>query len=108
MSDNPTHEDLKALWKEADRLEIERVIADLLSTPSGRKYLYYLLSLGKIGQNPFTPNALSMSFACGELNVGQRILFDIISVAPDAWALMQKEANDEYRSREQSLADATG
>lgn len=108
MSDNQPPEDLKAQWKEADRLEIESIISSLLASASGRKYLYYLLSLGKIGQNPFTTNALAMSFACGELNVGQRILFDIISVAPDAWALMQKEANDEYRSREQSLAGAAG
>lgn len=106
MSDNQALEELKAQWKEADRLEIESVISSLLASPPGRKYLYYLLALGKIGQNPFTPNALSMSFACGELNVGQRILFDIISVAPDAWALMQKEATDEYRSREQSLTSA--
>lgn len=104
MSDNQTQEELKQRWAEEDRLEIESQILKNLSTPEGRKFLYYLLSLGKIGQNPFTPNALAMSFACGELNVGQRILADILSVAPDSWALMQKEANDEYRTREQLLA----
>lgn len=104
MSDNPQIEELKQRWADEDRLEIESQISRNLATPEGRKFLYYLLSLGKIGQNPFTPNALAMSFACGELNVGQRILADILSVAPDAWALMQKEANDEYRTRQQLLA----
>lgn len=104
MSDNTEIEELKQRWAEEDRLEIESQISRNLSTPEGRKFLYYLLSLGKIGQNPFTPNALAMSFACGELNVGQRILADILIVAPDAWALMQKEANDEYRTRQQLLA----
>lgn len=106
MSDNREAEELKAQWLENDRLEIESVLSDLLSTPRGRRFLYYQLSLGKIHQNPFTPNALSMSFACGEMNVGQKMLADILSVSPEAWALMQKEANDEYRTREQQLNPA--
>jgi hypothetical protein len=105
MSNNPQAEELKRQWEEADRLNTEQILSSLLSTPGGRKFLYYQLSLGKIGQNPFTTNALAMSFACGELNVGQRILFDILSVAPDAWALMQKEANDEHRTRTARLAN---
>jgi len=105
MSDNPQAEELKQRWEKEDRLEIERQYLDLLSTSTGRKFLFYQLGLCKINQNPFTPNALSMSFACGEMNIGQRILFDILSVAPDMWAVMQKEANDVYRTREQSLAD---
>lgn len=104
MSDNPQAEELKKRWDEEDRLEIEHQYRQLLSNPSGRKFLFYQLGLCKINQNPFTANALSMSFACGEMNIGQRILFDILSVAPDMWAMMQKEANDVYRTREQSLA----
>lgn len=104
MSNDLTTGELKAQWEQHDRLEIETVYTSLLNSPSGRKFLFYLLGLGKIGHNPFTSNALSTSFACGELNVGQRILADILSANPEGWILMQREANDEYRTRTQSLA----
>lgn len=100
MSDN---EELKQKWMEEDAAVVEMVYKELLSGPDGRKFLFHLLSITKLMNNPFTPNALSMSFACGEMNVGQRILADILRVSPDGWTLMQKEANDVYRTRQQSL-----
>lgn len=103
-----TKDELTTQWEVNDRLEIEQAITALLSTAVGRRYLRRLLLFGKVGQQPFTPNALTMSFQCGELNVGQQILADILAVNPDGYVLMQKEANDEYRTREQALRDAAG
>lgn len=101
-----TKDELTSQWEQNDRLEIEQALSALLSTPVGRRYLRRLLAFGKIGQQPFTTNALTMSFQCGELNVGQQILADILSVNPDGYVMMQKEANDEWNTRDQAIRDA--
>jgi hypothetical protein len=106
MDSEKTPEELKFQWEEDDRLEIEQAVKALLATRVGRRYLRRLLEFGALGRNPFTPNALTMSFNCGELNVGQKIQTDIIAVDPEGWVNLQKEANDEYRTREQQLFDA--
>lgn len=106
MSDKSASEELKTRWAEEDRLEIENVYQDLLSAARGRKFLFYLLGVARVGQQPFAPNALQMSFNCGELNVGQKLLSDILSAQPEGWILMQKEANDAYRTRDNALRDA--
>jgi len=103
MSDDEKTEELKKQWELHDRLEIEKVYTNLLNDASGRKFLYYLMGITGLGKNPFTANALTMSFACGELNVGQRILADVLASNPEGWILMQREANDEYRTREQFI-----
>lgn len=105
MSDEITKDHLKDKWAEQDRLEIEEEYRSLLSSPRGRKFLYYLLGLTNFMRNPFTGNALTTSFNCGEMNVGQHLMADITSVDPIGWSRMQQEANDEYRTREHQLAD---
>lgn len=99
-------DDLKNLWKEEDEQAINQAYIALLETPVGRKFLRHLLELGKIGQQPFTTNALAMSFACGELNVGQQILTELLTARPEGWIMMQKEANDEWKSRNSYISRA--
>jgi hypothetical protein len=103
---NSKEQALTRSWEEQDRQIVDFVYAELLKTVQGRKFLFDQLALCKVGQQPFTSNALSMSFNCGELNVGQQILTRILSVDPDGWVQMQKEANDVYRERTDSLANA--
>lgn len=97
-------EKLKHYWAEQDRLIIGEEYRKLLGSAGGRKLLFYLLGLAGIGHNPFRKNALEMSFACGELNVGNQILADILQVNPHGWIEMQKEATDEQRNRDAELA----
>ena len=97
-------QDLKQRWSEEDQQEIEEQYRQLLSTPRGRKFLYYQLGVAKVGQQPFATNAMQTSFNCGELNVGNRFLADILATNPDGWVLMQKEATDEYRNRERAIS----
>jgi hypothetical protein len=61
----------------------------------GREYLYWLLELCGIGRNPFTANALTTAFSCGELNVGQQIQAHLIEVAPNAFLEMLAEKEKE-------------
>lgn len=107
MSDELTPTELQKQWEEADQLEIENQYRDLLSTPRGRKFLFYQLGITKFMNNPFTGNALTTSFNCGEMSIGQRLMADITSVDPIGWSKMQQEANDEHRTRQQ-LLDAAG
>lgn len=97
---------LREQWAEADRLEIEEQYRELLNTPRGRQFLFYLLGLSKFMNNPFTGNALTTSFNCGEQSIGQKIMADITLVDPIGWSKMQQEANDVDRTRNTLERDA--
>lgn len=83
---------------DADQLEVNEACRALLATYRGRRYLWWLLRIGKVGTQPFANNALQTSFACGELNVGQQILDHIISVNPAGYVLMMQENAENERS----------
>lgn len=104
---NDEAERLKVRWAESDQAELDEVLSTLMSVAKGRRFINHILSLGKIGQNPFTSNALTMSFNCGELNVGQKILSEILALVPDRYILLQQEANDEWRARNTQLNNLT-
>ncbi len=82
-------------YERQKKADIDAVVSALLTHREGRKYLWWLLEIGRIGQQPFTSNALTTSFNCGELNVGQQILSRIIEVNPAGYVQMQKEMQDE-------------
>ena len=91
-----------------DELAITSALEALLQHSHGRKLLWWLLEIGRVGSQPFTPNALSTAFGCGELNVGQQILSRITSVSPEGYLTMMKEQADARRTRDAELADAAG
>jgi hypothetical protein len=87
--------------REAEReRETDESIKLIMSRANGRRFFYWLLSLGRPGQNPFTGNTLSTMFNCGELNVAQRVTDRLLRICPDFYVLMLKEMEDER------LADA--
>lgn len=75
--------------------DIDAAIKANISTPVGRRFLWWLLQIGKVNTQPFATNALLMGFNSGELNVGNQILARITEVAPDGYLLMMKENADE-------------
>jgi hypothetical protein len=91
-------------WEAQDRLERNEAVAALVQHRQGRRYLYWLIGLGKVGANPFTANALATAHQCGELNVGLQIQAHLLEVAPQSFLTMLQEHEDERRSRERSLA----
>lgn len=102
---------LQHKWLSHDREQVDKALSSLLVTSEGRKYLWWLLEIGRVGQQPFTANALTMSFNCGELNVGQQVLDRIIQVDPAGYVRMMQEQADERRDRDNQLAagsDASG
>jgi hypothetical protein len=74
--------------------EVDEFLKQMLSLPQGRRYFWNLLGSCGIGHNPFRTDPVSMAFTCGEMNVGQRILADIVRVAPERYVEMMGEQND--------------
>jgi hypothetical protein len=77
------------------KLRIDDFIRQSMETARGREFMYWLLSLCRMGQNPFTSNALTTSFACGELNVGQQVQAQIIENSPANFLKMLAEKEEE-------------
>jgi hypothetical protein len=96
-------ENLKRRWAREDEAKIESAVSKAIADPEGRKFLWWLLEIGRIGMQPFASNALNTAFACGELNVGQRILDRIISVSPEGYLTMMKESESERRQRDAEI-----
>lgn len=68
------------------------VVASILSTPSGRAWLWSVFQSCHMFQTSFSGDALRLAFAEGERNVGLRLLAQVMSANPDAWTLMMKES----------------
>ena len=96
-------ETLKRRWQEEDEQAISAAIDALTKHEHGRKLLWWLLQIGRVGEQPFNGNALQTSFACGELNVGQRILDRVTFVSPEGYLTMMKESADERNRRDTEL-----
>jgi hypothetical protein len=96
-------ESLKRRWEREDNFKIDSAVSKSIVDPEGRKFLWWLLEIGRVGLQPYANNALNTAFNCGEMNVGQRILDRIISVAPEGYLQMMKENNDEVRERTAEL-----
>lgn len=87
-------------------IEIDAAIAHLLKMREGRRFLWWLLQIGKVNQQPFTMDARTTAFNCGELNVGQQVLARITLVQPAGYLQMQEENLNEYNARVRADADA--
>jgi hypothetical protein len=87
--------------------EIDDALRALMQHSQGRRTIYWFLELGRTGQNPFTGNALTTAFACGELNVSKAIEARVISVAPDFYLTMLKEMENE-RTHSVAAGDTSG
>jgi hypothetical protein len=69
--------------------------------------LWWLLRIGKaIGQQPYSRNALDTSFACGELQVGNLILAELIEATGNGFANLMLEMESERKQRDGQLAGA--
>jgi hypothetical protein len=59
----------------------------------GRMYFHALLVRCHVFANPYAANGRSTAFNCGELNIGQQVLADIMRLCPDEYVQMMREAN---------------
>ena len=102
---NPAKDDeaeklLKMQSRQAGIIEkdIDDFIIASLQHRQGREFLWWLLGVARIGQQPFTHNALVTSFQCGEMNVGLQLQARILRVNAAGYVQMMKErSDDQYR-----------
>ncbi len=82
----------RAARKTTERL---RVVEALMKHEDGRAWVYELLESCHLYTNPFTlghPDATN--FKLGEMNIGQRLLADIVAAAPKEYLKMCEEAKE--------------
>ena len=89
------------------KLRLDNFVSEAMKLREGREFFYWLLELGRIGRNPFTANALTTSFNCGEQNVGLQIQAHIIATAPKDYLKMltEKEEENLYAQRPDAEPD---
>lgn len=98
----------KRSWEKQDQTDREDAIRALLATVKGRRFIWWLLEVGKEGIQPFTANALTTAFNCGELNVGKQILAQVIEIDPEGYLRLLKERQDERTNRDLALRNDAG
>lgn len=77
--------------------ENDKTLALIMSQSNGRRLVFWLLELGRPGHNPFSGNALTTAFNCGEMNIAQRLTERLLRVCPDFYITMLKEMENERR-----------
>lgn len=98
----PTEQEQLALDRELTKraefveAEINDAIGAALASAKGRRFLWWLLQIGRVGTQPFNLNPTATAFNCGELNVGNQILDRIVAVRPEGYVTMQQEHLDEH------------
>ncbi len=78
--------------------EIDSATSALLRSPDGRAFIWWILGITHYGLTPWTTNALTTSFKCGEHNIGQQLLARMTTVDPEGFLSLLKEKNDAERS----------
>jgi len=79
------------------RQQADAGLRALVATRAGRTFFWHILSLTGLFANPHNGNALNTAFACGEQNIGQKLLDELTRVAPDAYIEMIKESQEDDR-----------
>lgn len=94
-----------AKYAAIDDQDINDFIRQALIDRKGQKFIWWLLQVGKYGVNPFAPDAVTMAFQSGEMNVGSQILARVIDVNPLGFAQLQIERKLEDDRRRSSAAN---
>lgn len=71
----------------------------IMGTKQGRRFMWRLLSITGLFQNPYRGGAEFAGFHSGEQNVGQQLLAEIHGLCPERYVDMLKEQQDNERSR---------
>lgn len=92
--------DEKAVNDRKSRLGRQRaadlqVVKNLLSTETGRSWVWRFLEFCHVYTQSFDGEALSTVFNEGQRSVGNKFLIEITKADPDAYVAMMKEAADD-------------
>ena len=65
----------------------------IMGLVDGRAFVHDLLTYCHVFDQPFSTDPYSTAFGCGQLDVGQVLLRQIVRVCPDSYVQMTREAN---------------
>lgn len=82
-----------------DNEEINAEFMHILGRRGGRRLLWWLLGIGRIGTQPFRSDPYEHAFNSGELNIGLQVQARIIEADPQGFINMQVENAIEHRER---------
>lgn len=87
---------IRAAEKAAKLAALERkgVVIGLMSSASGRKWVWDWLAHCHCFSTPWAGVAATTDFNCGEQNIGLQLLGEVIAAAPDQYIQMMREAAD--------------
>ena len=89
----------------------QNFVNHIMGMVDGRSYIHTLLTYCHVFDQPFVPDPSITAFGCGQLDVGQVMLRQIMRYCPDEYIRMMREANarttadDARRSRSDKDAD---
>ena len=96
MNERAKERKARALEK-AEQDRIDTATGALLQSPDGRSFLWWLLDIGRLDTTPFTSNALTTAFACGEQNIGLQVKAQLITTDPEGFLnLLKEKAHDRH------------
>jgi hypothetical protein len=90
---NKRHLDIQGRQARTEDEARDGFLNHAMGVVDGRMYFHNLLVRCHVFANPFHGNANVTAFNCGEFNVGQQLLADIMRVCPDEYVQMMREAN---------------
>lgn len=95
--------------KEGKRLRAweDAALNSLLATGEGRQFIWWLLTIGKFGTQPYAGSDAATNFNCGELNVGQQIFDRVVETNPQGYLRMIEDQNARERSEPEPDADSS-
>lgn len=80
--------------EERRRLKSLTQLKEVLETYDGRAVIWQILCDTGLYRSSFSNDALSMAFNEGQRNIGLLLIDRIMLVSPEAYKLMQEEANE--------------
>jgi len=90
------------LDKNAEYIQARNIrdIQKLLKFSEFRRFVWNAWTTTGIFLDPFSPNAMNMSYTCGQQAVGKRLLADINDADVNAFGQIQREFISEQKSKE--------
>ena len=71
----------------------QNFVNHIMGMVDGRSYIHTLLTYCHVFDQPFVPDPSITAFGCGQLDVGQVMLRQIMRYCPDEYIRMMREAN---------------
>lgn len=103
-----TPEELQNQFQTLDRTSRHSFIEQALADGDGRRFLWWLLRIGNVlGGQPFADTPERTAFGCGEMQVGNLILLEIIEASTTGLPRLMLEMLEEDKARQEELAKLT-